>query len=434
MNRPTRYALALLGAAALVGACSPTTEQPAADQTGAGTPATTSSPSPTSASPPSSTPTPTPEAPVATPLLARAVAAPIPVPATDGRTHLAYELLLTNSMDQDVTVNSLQVRTADGAEPLLTLSGADLAERTRILGTTAPVDRLGPSQSALVWLDVVAENDAVPTELDHQVQVTLTEPMPPLLPATVTVTETVAPVTVQTREPVSVAAPLRGPQWWDANSCCAMTPHRMAINPIDGELWGAERFAVDYVQLLPDNRLYTGPVGELSSYAYFGADVLAVAAGPVVAVLDDLPEQVPGVNPTGLRLDEYGGNHVVQDIGGGNFAFYAHLKTGSVAGQPGDELSAGQVVGQLGNSGNSDAPHLHFHVMDGPDPLKADGLPFVIDSFRLTGRTDDSVGPDGDAVDTALAGKPAPMLRDFTARTETGVSPLFSDVMEYPGE
>ena len=73
MNRPTRYALALLGAAALVGACSPTTEQPAADQTGAGTPATTSSPSPTSASPPSSTPTPTPEAPVATPLLARAV-------------------------------------------------------------------------------------------------------------------------------------------------------------------------------------------------------------------------------------------------------------------------------------------------------------------------------------------------------------------------
>ena len=45
-------------------------------------------------------------------------------------------------------------------------------------------------------------------------------------------------------------------------------------------------------------------------------------------MLDGLPEQVAGRIPTGLPLDQYGGNHVVQDIGGGNYAFYAHLKTG----------------------------------------------------------------------------------------------------------
>jgi len=58
------------------------------------------------------------------------------------------------------------------------------------------------------------------------------------------------------------------------------------------------------------------------NYPYFGADIHAVADGPVVAVVDGLPEQVAGKDPTGLPLDQYGGNHIVQDIGGGNYAFY----------------------------------------------------------------------------------------------------------------
>ncbi|MGK2867045.1 MAG: M23 family metallopeptidase [Mycobacterium sp.] len=397
--------------------CSPSTE-PAGTET-------TSAPSP---APPSSTAA---APPVATPLLARVVAAPVPVPATDGRTHLAYELLLINSMNQDVTIDSLQVLPAVGA-PLLTLSGAELADRTRVLGTTTPTAKLGPSQSALVWIDAITENGSTPTTLSHDISVRLTEPMPPLLPETLT--ETVAPVTVQTREPVVIAPPLRGPGWWDANGCCGMTAHRMAINPIDGELWGAERFAIDYVQLLPDGRLVTGDVTDLASFAYFGAGVHAVADGPVVAVLDGLQEQVPGVNPTGLRLDEYGGNHVVQDIGNGNYAFYAHLKTGSVTVKPGDRLTTGQVLGQLGNTGNTDAPHLHFHIMSGPDPLKADGLPFVIDEFRLTARTSDEVGPEGDAIDIAMAGKPAPLRPGVSASDETRVSPVVSDVMDYPDD
>ena len=406
-----------LGAWMVLTGCSPGTEQAGTSTASVTAPAASSS---TAAAPP-----------VATPLLARVLAAPVPVPATDDRTHLVYELLLTNAMSQEITVESVSVRSG-GGDPLLTLAGAELADRTRLLGTTAPTATLGPSQSALVWLDVTTENGDPPRELEHQVRVRLTQPVPPLLPTEVS--ETVAPVTVQTRKPAAIAAPLRGPQWWDANGCCGMTAHRTAINPIDGELWGAERFAVDYVQLMPDGRLFDGTVENLQSYPYFGTDIHAVADGPVIAVLDGLPEQIPGVTPTGLRLDEYGGNHVVQDIGNGNFAFYAHLKTGSVAVQPGDRLSTGQVLGQLGNSGNTDAPHLHFHVMDGPDPLKADGLPFVIDEFRLTARTSAGTGPDGDAIDTVMAGKPAPLQPGVTTRTETGRSPLVSDVMDYSDE
>ncbi|PRC49275.1 peptidase M23, partial [Mycobacterium sp. ITM-2017-0098] len=130
--------------------------------------------------------------------------------------------------------------------------------------------------------------------------------------------------------PVVISPPLAGPNWLDANSCCDMTPHRMALNPINGEIWAAERFAIDYLQLGPDGRVFTGEKTEVRSYPYFGSDILAVGDGPVVSVLDGLPEQVPGTAPTGLTLEQYGGNHIVQDLGNGNYAFYAHLQTGSV--------------------------------------------------------------------------------------------------------
>jgi hypothetical protein len=361
--------------------------------------------------------------PIVTPVLADVVAEPIPVPATDGRVHLAYELLLTNTSPEPVTVDSIAVMGPAG--PLLQLSGAGLASWTRTMGTRISTDDLGPGQRSIVWLDVSLDpGSSVPQQLSHRVVVKVPKPRPPLVPPVVT--ENVAQVMVSDRKPVVLDPPLRGPGWLDGNSCCDMTPHRMALNPIDGKLWGAERYAIDYEQLQPDGRLYTGDGAKNTSFAYFGADVHAVAEGPVVAVLDGLPEQMPGVEPTGLTLGQYGGNHVVQDIGNGNFAFYAHLQTGSVKVKPGDHLTTGQVLGHVGNTGNSTGPHLHFHVMSTPDPLRADGLPFVIRSFRLTARVESM------AAGLALeAGRPAQLQPGFTAGDEHNVSPLNLDVMTY---
>jgi hypothetical protein len=239
-------------------------------------------------------------------------------------------------------------------------------------------------------------------------------------------TETVAPVTVQTRKPAVIAPPLVGPKWVDGNSCCDMTPHRMALNPLNGQLWAAERFAIDYVQLLPDNRLFNGDNTKPESYPSFGAEIHAVTDGQVVGVLDGLPEQVPGANPSGLPLEQYAGNHIVQDLGDGNYALYAHLKTGSVKVKVGDRLSSGQVIALLGNTGNTSEPHLHFHVMSTPDPLRSNGLPFVLSSFKLDGRIAST-----DAEDAIKAGQPAPMQPGFNPRDESAVSPLVFDVMSY---
>ena len=375
-----------------------------------------------SGSTPASSITPGPPA-VATPLIGTVLAAPIPVPATDGRTHLAYELQLTNALGGNATLETLTASAGD--RQLLSLSGDNLKYWTRTLGSSTPTTVIGPGQTALVWLDVAIDGGAaVPTDITHSVRLSVSKPVPGLVSPQVT--QDVAPVTVSDRKPVSISAPLDGPGWLDANGCCDMSTHRMAANPINGQLFVAERFAVDYVQLADDFRLFTGDPTKPESYRYFGAPIHAVGDGKVVAVKDGLPEQVPTKTPSALPLDQYAGNHVVQDLGGGNFALYAHLKPGSITVKPGDQLLARQTIAALGNSGNTDAPHLHFHLMDGPDPLAANGLPFVIDAFRLDQRV---AGPAG--VDKLFAGAPAPLQPGFAARDLSGVGPLALDVMNY---
>jgi murein DD-endopeptidase MepM/ murein hydrolase activator NlpD len=71
------------------------------------------------------------------------------------------------------------------------------------------------------------------------------------------------------------------------------------------------------------------------------------------------------------------GNHVILDLGNGAYAAYAHLQRGSLTVREGERVHAGQVLARCGNSGNSSEPHLHFQLMDGPDPDAARGIPFT---------------------------------------------------------
>jgi len=361
---------------------------------------------------------------VVTPLIGSVLAPPFPVPATDGKVHLAYEVQLTNVLAQEVTVTSLVVLDRDVS--LLKLAGEQLGDRTRVIGNNAPTTKIGPAQTAIVWMDVALDEGVkAPERLVHAIGLSLPEPNPPLFPATMTID--IAPTEVETRKPIVISPPLSGPAWLDGDGCCDLSAHRRALNPIDGQLWAAERYAIDYVQLRPDGRLFSGDRAKLESYSYFGADIRAVSDGPVVAAVDGLPEQIPGASPTGLRLDQYAGNHIVQDLGDGHYALYAHIKTGAVKVKVGDRLTAGQVIGSVGNTGNTDAPHLHFHVMSTPDPLRSNGLPFVFNEFRLDSR----VAEPPDNLNVLFDGEPAPMQPGFTARDEKDVMPMELDVMTY---
>jgi murein DD-endopeptidase MepM/ murein hydrolase activator NlpD len=85
-------------------------------------------------------------------------------------------------------------------------------------------------------------------------------------------------------------------------------------------------------------------------------------------------------------LETVGGNHVILDLGGGHYAFYAHLQPGSLRVKQGDKVKKGQVLGLVGNSGNSTEPHLHFHISNSNSPLGSEGLPYALQSFEVEGK------------------------------------------------
>jgi hypothetical protein len=182
---------------------------------------------------------------------------------------------------------------------------------------------------------------------------------------------------------VVLGPPLIGTGYVAADGCCDSIRHVRALLALNGHFTLAQRFAIDWEQADAENRVVKGDTKTLSNYVIYGRDVLAVADGTVVSSRNDLPEQVPGALPQGMTIDQADGNFVVLDIGGGAYVLYAHMQPGSVTVKAGATVKRGDVLGKVGNTGNTQAPHLHLHVMDGPSPLQSNGIPYVFDSFKL---------------------------------------------------
>ena len=153
-----------------------------------------------------------------------------------------------------------------------------------------------------------------------------------------------------------------------------------------------EQFAINYVQIGLNGACCNGSPQALRSWWGYDAPILAATAGLVVEVVDGIPDQQPVGTLSNVTAATAGGNSVIEDIGGGRYVAYGHLKPGTIPAwvRKGTRLRTGDLIGRLGNSGNSDVPHLHFQVMDGPSFLDATGLPFVFDSQLLEGRVSET--------------------------------------------
>jgi Peptidase family M23 len=319
---------------------------------------------------------------VLTPVVAEVLHPPIPFVGSDGRTHLVYELETTNFSSGETTIEQLQVLDADTGDVVATLDAEEVAGRLQPAGLREAVDTFAPSMTALVFLHLsFSEASEVPDRLVHRLSLRAAAAPPDQQQ----ITEEVGSTEVDRRDVVVVGPPLRGPNYLAADSCCDATLHTRAALPINGQIQLAQRYAVDYEQLNADNRLYSGKK-EVESYTIYGQEAIAVADGTVVKVVHGLPEQEPGVLPENISLDEADGNSVILDIGG-NYALYAHFQPGSIRVKEGDRVKQGDVLALVGSSGNSLAPHLHFHVMDGPLSLASNGVPYIVDSFTVTGRS-----------------------------------------------
>ena len=156
------------------------------------------------------------------------------------------------------------------------------------------------------------------------------------------------------------------------------------------------------------------------SYPIYGEQVTAAGAGRVIATRNDLPDNTPvGTLPQPVTLDNAAGNYVVQSLPGRRYALYAHFRPGTVRVAPGDRVQAGQVLGLVGNSGNSDEARLHFHLANRPALFAANGRPYVFSAFRFDGH-----------VRNLESGSPT-LVPPAPPRKRTAQLPLHGDIVAF---
>jgi murein DD-endopeptidase MepM/ murein hydrolase activator NlpD len=158
--------------------------------------------------------------------------------------------------------------------------------------------------------------------------------------------------------------------WYVAAEHSYLDPHKRFL---------AESFAYDFLQIGLNGKSYQRDGRTNADYYAYGKKVLASKDGTVVSVRGDMAENVPGET---TNVTTPSGNVVIIDHGNNQFGYYAHLKPFTVAVKAGTRVKAGQILGEVGNSGDSSEPHLHFHVMNNADPALADGIPVVFESWK----------------------------------------------------
>jgi murein DD-endopeptidase MepM/ murein hydrolase activator NlpD len=84
-----------------------------------------------------------------------------------------------------------------------------------------------------------------------------------------------------------------------------------------------------------------------------GVDFAVPTGTPVLAVADGKIENA--------SWGKSYGNQVVQKVAGG-WVIYAHLNKVRI--KPGQVAKKGDIVGEVGSTGNSSGPHLHFEMRD----------------------------------------------------------------------
>jgi hypothetical protein len=325
---------------------------------------------------------------------------------SDGRTHVDYDLIITNAFTAPVTLDSLRVR--GGGKTLLTLRGRALAAHTFQTLGSEPTAIIPVSSTVKTLVDVALPRSAgrtVPRRLSNRIRYALPADAP--LGAAIGSRIVRAPVLrVERRAPVPIASPLRGSGWLAANGCCAdpTSPHRTVLLPANGTYTTPEIFAIDWIRVR-NGVFFNGDGTRLGDWpGTYGVPIRAVADGVVVTAANDYPDIPPLMtsNPALRKPGDFAGNNVVQRIGRRRYAVYAHMKTGSVRVRRGQRLRTGQVIGLLGNSGNTTGPHLHFGIYDGPDPLTSNSVPFQFNQFRFQG----TAGPGATPNAVTLTGKP----------------------------
>ena|SRR5579862_643649 len=158
-----------------------------------------------------------------------------------------------------------------------------------------------------------------------------------------------------------------------------------------GIIADSNNFASDFIYTDDQGSSYHDDPQRIENWYSYGKPIYAPGAGRVIATANDIPDNwfedgrasqighpklAPGKDPNDI------GNFVLIDHGNGEFSLLVHMKPGSIRVKEGEHVHAGQQVGQIGFSGDSIFPHLHYSLMEGPRVTKDWGIPAYFSHFR----------------------------------------------------
>ncbi len=171
--------------------------------------------------------------------------------------------------------------------------------------------------------------------------------------------------------------------WWHLEGHDTFSHHRRIFYEQN-----TNYFASDFMKVDDKLSICKNAGAKNEDYYSYGEPVFAVADGVVVKVIDGIADnpiggRAKGFNPKDGKMA--GGNTVIINHQDAFFSYYAHFKNGTIKVKEKQSVKAGEILGLCGNSGNSDAPHIHFHLISklAFSPLKAHGLPAIFGSFLL---------------------------------------------------
>jgi murein DD-endopeptidase len=311
---------------------------------------------------------------------------PIPVNIA-GKRRLAYELHITNFRSSEITLIRVEVSDAVRGSRLGDFKDAEL---DRLLGRPGSppgiAERrvIGAGMRAVVYLWLTLDDDvATPSGLRHKIELEVIRAS-----RRERMMVDAGASDVRGDRPLVLNPPLRGGPWVALYDPMMAGGHRTMIYAVNGRARIPARFAIDWIRLENDGTYARGDKSQTANWHGFGAEVLAVADATVAEAIDDIVEapSLSGGSQTPIPLENVSGNFVCLDLGGGRYAFYEHLKQGSIRVKTGDRVKSGQVIGLLGNSGGSfSGPHLHFHVGSARSEFAGEGVPYVFKSFEVVG-------------------------------------------------
>ena len=312
-------------------------------------------------------------------------AAPIPF-KSQGKFYLVYELHITNFRTNTLTLSKTEIfGEGKAGMSLAHYDGKELSDRITRPGLAPDsADKLviagGLRAVLFIWLTFEKVN-LIPTSIHHKLTFKAVDSAQAL-------TIEAARVRVNRMKIPVLAPPLGEGMWICARGPSNESGHRRALIPTEGRAYLSQRFAIDFMKVGIDRRVTPDNHGSKNESWYgYGSQVFSVADATVVRILDSLPDNVPFSTDRVVPVtsETVGGNYVVLKLQEGLYAFYGHLKPHSITVKVGQKVRKGQVIGLLGNSGNSDAPHLHFHLATAPSTLGAEGLPFAFNSYTVLG-------------------------------------------------